>query len=168
MNAKRLAGASAIGPGLAISALTAGMGTAAAEPPPCNPQSCAGPGRSPSVQLHGQLGDADRQPRLQQLGILILRDLDPEANPLWWRGARSTTVCSRSARAVQGTLERVRCPTMDGEDRFFAGVSLCLGIGRLPAVILVRAPHPFYVEMRLPPWITLGAKRVAEPAPVNA
>jgi hypothetical protein len=66
-------------------------------------------------------------------------------------------------------------PTSDGEDRFFAGVFLCLGIallwcvrdvqhkriyvnfiaagffiggiGRLLALILVGTPHPFYVAM---------------------
>jgi hypothetical protein len=66
-------------------------------------------------------------------------------------------------------------PTMDGEDRFFAGVFLCFGIallwcardvqhkrmyinfiaaafflggiGRLLAVIFAGVPHPFYVAM---------------------
>lgn len=47
MNAKRLAGTSVIAAGLAISALTAGLGTAAADPPPCNPQWCGGQGDHP-------------------------------------------------------------------------------------------------------------------------
>jgi Domain of unknown function (DUF4345) len=87
-------------------------------------------------------------------------------------------------------------PTSDGEDRFFAGLLLCYGvalvwcardvqdkrryinvlaaaffvggIGRLLAVIVVGAPHPFYVamlvlELALPPLMVLAANRVAEP-----
>jgi hypothetical protein len=87
-------------------------------------------------------------------------------------------------------------PTSDGEDRFFAGMFLCYGlavlwcardvqhkrgyvnllaaamlvggIGRLLAVILAGAPHPFYiamlaVELGLPPLIMLAAKRVEAP-----
>jgi hypothetical protein len=54
-------------------------------------------------------------------------------------------------------------PTMAGEDRFFAG-----GIGRLLAVLLDGAPHPFYVamlavELALPPLMVVVAKRVAQP-----
>lgn len=92
-------------------------------------------------------------------------------------------------------------PTMDGEDRFFAGVFLCIGvallwcardvehkrsyvnfvaaaffiggIGRFLALVLVGVPHPFYVamlvvELALPPLMVLAAKRVEEPAPVDA
>jgi hypothetical protein len=87
-------------------------------------------------------------------------------------------------------------PTMAGEDRFFAGLLLCFGIallwcardvqhkrgyinllaaalfvggiGRLLAVVLDGAPHPFYVamlvlELALPPLMVLVANRVAEP-----
>ena len=87
-------------------------------------------------------------------------------------------------------------PTMAGEDRFFAGLLLCFGIallwcardvqhkrvhinllaavffvggiGRLLAVLLDGAPHPFYVamlavELALPPLMVMVAKRVAEP-----
>jgi hypothetical protein len=88
-------------------------------------------------------------------------------------------------------------PTMAGEDRFFAGLFLCSGIallwcardvqrkrvyinllaaaffvgglGRLLAVAIDGAPHPFYVamlviELALPPLMVVVAKRVAEPA----
>jgi hypothetical protein len=88
-------------------------------------------------------------------------------------------------------------PTMAGEDRFFAGLLLCCGvallwcardvqrktvyinvlaaaffaggIGRLLAVLIDGAPHPFYVamlvlELALPPLMVVMAKRVAEPA----
>jgi len=46
---------------------------------------------------------------------------------------------------------------------FFVG-----GIGRLLAVLLDGAPHPFYVamlavELALPPLMVMVAKRVAEP-----
>jgi uncharacterized protein DUF4345 len=87
-------------------------------------------------------------------------------------------------------------PTMAGEDRFFAGVFLCTGIalwwcavdvqhkrgyvnllaavffvgglGRLLAVMLDGAPHPFYVamlvlELALPPLMVVVAARVAAP-----
>jgi hypothetical protein len=90
-------------------------------------------------------------------------------------------------------------PTMAGEDRFFAGLLMCYGIallwcardvqpkciyvnllaavffvggiGRLLAVLLDGAPHPFYLamlvlEMALPPIMAVAAKRVAEPANV--
>ena len=86
--------------------------------------------------------------------------------------------------------------TMAGEDRFFAGLLLCYGvallwcahdvqhkrvyinllaavffvggIGRLVAVVVDGAPHPFYVamlvvELALPPLMVVAAKRVAEP-----
>lgn len=86
--------------------------------------------------------------------------------------------------------------TMAGEDRFFAGLLLCYGvallwcardvqhkrvcinllaavffvggIGRLLAVVVDGAPHPFYVamlvvELALPPLMVLAAKRVAAP-----
>jgi len=86
--------------------------------------------------------------------------------------------------------------TMAGEDRFFAGLLLCYGvallwcardvqhkrvdinvlaavffvggIGRLLAVVVDGAPHPFYVamlvlELALPPLMVVAAKRVAEP-----
>jgi hypothetical protein len=80
-------------------------------------------------------------------------------------------------------------PTMDGEDRFFAGLFLCFGaavvwcargvqhkriyvnvlaaaffaggIGRLLAMISVGAPHPFYVAM-------LGVELVLPPLMVLA
>jgi Domain of unknown function (DUF4345) len=53
---------------------------------------------------------------------------------------------------------------------FLAAALFIGGIGRLLAVILVGAPHPFYVvmlmlELALPPPMVLAAKRVAEPAP---
>ena len=87
-------------------------------------------------------------------------------------------------------------PTSDGEDRFFAGVFLCFGVallwcardlqrrrvylnflaaaffvggvGRLLSVILVGAPHPWYlamllVELVLPPVLVIAAKRVIAP-----
>jgi hypothetical protein len=90
-------------------------------------------------------------------------------------------------------------PTMAGEDRFFAGLFLCSGIallwcardvqrkrvyinllagaffvgglGRLLAVVIDGAPHPFYlamllIELVLPPLMVVVAKRVAEPASV--
>lgn len=90
-------------------------------------------------------------------------------------------------------------PTMAGEDRFFAGLFLCYGIallwcardvqrkrvyvnllaaaffvggiGRLLAVVLDGAPHPFYVamlvlELALPPVMIVMANRVTEPATV--
>jgi hypothetical protein len=86
--------------------------------------------------------------------------------------------------------------TMAGEDRFFAGLLLCYGvallwcardvqhkrvylnllavvffgggIGRLVAVVVDGAPHPFYVamlvvELALPPLMVVAANRVAEP-----
>jgi hypothetical protein len=86
--------------------------------------------------------------------------------------------------------------TMAGEDRFFAGLLLSYGIallwcardvqhkrvyvnllaavffvggiGRLLAVVVDGAPHPFYVamlvaELALPPLMVVAAKRVAEP-----
>ena len=86
--------------------------------------------------------------------------------------------------------------TMAGEDRFFAGLLLCYGIallwcardvqrkrvyvnllaavffvggiGRLLAVVLDGAPHPFYIamlvlELVLPPLMVAAANRVAEP-----
>ena len=86
--------------------------------------------------------------------------------------------------------------TMAGEDRFFAGLLLCYGvallwcardvqhkrvyinvlaavffvggIGRLIAVVVDGAPHPFFVamlvvELVLPPLMVVAAKRVAEP-----
>jgi hypothetical protein len=86
---------------------------------------------------------------------------------------------------------------MAGEDRFFAGVFLCSGVallwcaidvqrkrvyvnllaaaffvgglGRLLAVLLDGAPHPFYVamlvlELALPPVMVVVARRVGEPA----
>jgi hypothetical protein len=88
-------------------------------------------------------------------------------------------------------------PTMAGEDRFFAGLFLCSGVallwcaidvqrkrvyvnllaaaffvgglGRLLAVLLDGAPHPFYVamlvlELALPPVMVVVARRVGEPA----
>jgi hypothetical protein len=88
---------------------------------------------------------------------------------------------------------------MAGEDRFFAGLLLCYGIallwcsrdvqhkrtyinllaaaffvgglGRLLAVVLDGAPHPFYVamlvlELALPPLMVVVARRVAEPVSV--
>jgi Domain of unknown function (DUF4345) len=87
-------------------------------------------------------------------------------------------------------------PTMAGEDRFFAGLLLCSGVallwcardvqhkrvyvnllaavffvgglGRLLAVPLDGAPHPFYVamlvlELVLPPLMVVAAGRVAAP-----
>lgn len=87
-------------------------------------------------------------------------------------------------------------PTMAGEDRFFAGLFLCSGVallwcavdvqhklvyvnllaaaffvgglGRLLAVLLDGAPHPFYVamlvvELALPPLMVIVAGRVAAP-----
>lgn len=87
-------------------------------------------------------------------------------------------------------------PTMAGEDRFFAGLFLCSGVallwcavdlqhelvyvnllaaaffvgglGRLLAVLLEGAPHPFYVamlvvELALPPLMVIVAGRVAAP-----
>jgi hypothetical protein len=90
-------------------------------------------------------------------------------------------------------------PTMAGEDRFFAGLFLCSGIallwcsrgvqhkrvyvtalagaffvggiGRLLAIVIDGAPHPFYlamlvIELVLPPVMVVVAKRVAEPASV--
>jgi len=42
MNAKRLVGTSVIAAGLVISGLTTGIGTATAQPQPCNPQFCGG------------------------------------------------------------------------------------------------------------------------------
>jgi hypothetical protein len=90
-------------------------------------------------------------------------------------------------------------PTMAGEDRFFAGLFLCSGIallwcardvqhkriyvsllaaaffvgglGRLLAVVVDGAPHPFYVamlavELALPPLMVVVANRVAEPTSV--
>ena len=64
MNAKRLAGASVIAAGLAVSALTAGLGTAAAEPPLCNPQWCGGPRAhgGPGNHPGGPPGGWDRGP----------------------------------------------------------------------------------------------------------
>ncbi len=86
--------------------------------------------------------------------------------------------------------------TMAGEDRFFAGLLLCYGvallwcardvqhkrvyinllaavffvggIGRLLAVVVDGAPHPFYVamlivELALPPLMVVAANLVAEP-----
>jgi hypothetical protein len=86
--------------------------------------------------------------------------------------------------------------TMAGEDRFFAGLLLCYGIallwcardvqrkrvylnllaavffvggiGRLVAVVVDGAPHPFYVamlvvELALPPLMVVTANRVAQP-----
>ena len=87
-------------------------------------------------------------------------------------------------------------PTMAGKDRFFAGLFLCSGVallwcavdvqhkrvyvnllaaaffvgglGRLLAVLLDGAPHPFYVamlvvELALPPLMVIVAGRVAAP-----
>jgi hypothetical protein len=88
--------------------------------------------------------------------------------------------------------------TSDGEDRFFAGLVFSFGValvwcsreaerkriyinllaavffvggvGRLISLVVVGAPHPFYIamlvlELGLPPVMVVAAKRVAEPAP---
>jgi uncharacterized protein DUF4345 len=88
-------------------------------------------------------------------------------------------------------------PTSDGEDRFYAGMFLRYGlallwcsrdvqrrrayikalafaflvggIGRLLSLILVGAPHPFFIamlvlELVLPPLMVFGAKRAATPS----
>jgi hypothetical protein len=64
-------------------------------------------------------------------------------------------------RAIVGSV--AVNPTMAGEDRFFAG-----GIGRLLAVVIDGAPHPFYlamlaIELVAPPLMVVVAKRVAKP-----
>jgi len=64
MNAKRLVGTSVIAAGLVISGLTAGLGTATAQPQPCNPQFCGGPGNhgGPGDHPGGPPGGWDRGP----------------------------------------------------------------------------------------------------------
>jgi hypothetical protein len=97
-------------------------------------------------------------------------------------------------RAIVGSV--AVNPTMAGEDRFFAGLFLCSGvallwcardvqrkrvylnllaavffaggIGRLLAVVIDGAPHPFYlamlaIELVAPPLMVVVAKRVAKP-----
>jgi hypothetical protein len=64
MNANRLVGASVIAAGLAFSALTAGLGTAAAQPQPCNQEFCRGQGDhgGPGDHPGGPPGGWDRGP----------------------------------------------------------------------------------------------------------